>query len=151
MKICCVASSGGHWEELLCLKPVLDKYSAIFVTERGGQAQDAKIEKIYLVDHINRKERGFLFKFFSLFIRAYNILREEKVDAVLTTGALIAFPFCIIGKILGKKIIYIESFARVKNKSMTGRLVYPFADMFIVQWPEMLKVYPKAIYGGGIF
>ena len=50
-----------------------------------------------------------------------------------------------------KKIIYIESFARVDNASLTGKLFYKIADVFIVQWEELLKIYPKAIYGGGIF
>lgn len=79
------------------------------------------------------------------------ILKKEKPDFVITTGALIAFPFCIFAKLRGTKIIYIESFARVNNQSLTGKLVYPFADLFLVQWEPLLKFYPKAKYVGGIF
>ena len=50
-----------------------------------------------------------------------------------------------------KKIIYIESFAKLKNESVTGRMVYRFADKFFVQWPEMLMVYPKAEYHGTVY
>ena len=64
---------------------------------------------------------------------------------------MVSFPFCLVGKLKRKKIIYIESFARVDKKSLTGRLVYPFADLFLVQWEPMLKCYPKAEYVGGIF
>ena len=51
---------------------------------------------------------------------------------------------CILGKIFGSKIIYIETFANRNKKTATGRLLYPIADLFIVQWEEMLKLYPKA-------
>ena len=49
------------------------------------------------------------------------------------------------------KIIYIETMANINRKTQTGRLIYPIADLFIVQWESMLKIYPKAIYGGFIF
>lgn len=86
-----------------------------------------------------------------LFLNAGKILRQESPDVLITTGALLAFPFCVIAKIKGTKIIYIESFARVNSGSLTGRLVYPFADLFLVQWKALQQIYPKAIYVGGIF
>ena len=52
---------------------------------------------------------------------------------------------------MGKKVIYIESFARVDEPSLTGKLMYHVADLFIVQWKEMMEFYPNAVYGGGIF
>lgn len=150
-RLCFVSSSGGHWEELMCLKPLTENYDSFFVTEEGGQALDSKLNNLYEVAQINRKEKFFIATFLRLFIRAYRILRREKPDFIITTGALAAFPFCLLGKLLHKKVIYIESFARVEGKSLTGKLVYPFADLFIVQWSDMLKFYPKAVYVGGIF
>ena len=76
---------------------------------------------------------------------------REKPDFVVTTGALISFPFCVYAKLMGAKVIYIETFARVKDRSLTGRLVYPIADLFLVQWESLLQFYPKAKYVGGIF
>ena len=96
-------------------------------------------------------EKRFFFHFFKLFKSALKILKKEKPDFVITTGALIAFPFCIFAKLRGTKIIYIESFARVNNQSLTGNLVYTFSDLFFVQWEPLLKFYPKAKYVGGIF
>lgn len=151
MKLGMIASSGGHWEELLCLKQLAQKHTAFYVTEEGGQAQDSNMDALYLVSQINRQEKGFLLHFIQLFIKAWRIMKKESPDAVITTGALIAFPFCLIAKLKGKKVIYIESFARVRQKSLTGKLVYPFADLFIVQWEQMCKLYPKAKYMGGIF
>ncbi len=151
MKICFISSSGGHWEELMCLKGLADKYDSFFVTEEGGQSVDSKLDRIYTCPQINRREKGFAGHFLKLFSAARRVLRTEKPDVVITTGALIAFPFCLLAKLSGKKVIYIESFARVHNRSLTGRLVYPFADLFLVQWESMLACYPKAKYVGGIF
>jgi len=108
-------------------------------------------EKTYYVSRINRKEIAFIPKFIGTFVKSLYILIKEKPDVIISTGALATFPVCLLGKILRKKIIYIESFARVETASLTGKLVYPFADEFIVQWEEMLLIYPKAKYGGGIF
>ena len=57
---------------------------------------------------------------------------------------------CYLGKIFGSKIIYIETFANINKKTATGRLIYPIADLFLVQWEEMLELYPKAKYRGGL-
>ena len=151
MKICFVSSSGGHWEELMCLRSVAAEHDALFITEAGGQAEDSALARIITLPQINRHEKGFLRHFAALFARARRILRDERPDAVVTTGALVAYPFCLWAKLMGAKVVYIESFARVKDGSLTGRLVYPMADLFLVQWEELLKVYPKAKYVGGIF
>lgn len=150
-KICLVSSSGGHWEELMCLKPISEKYDSFFVTEQGGQAVESKLSNIYMLPQINRHEKKFAIHFIRLFFEANRILKKEKPNVVISTGALLAFPFCILVKLRGGKVIYIESFARIKDSSMTGRIVYKFADLFLVQWESMLKVYPKAKYVGGIF
>lgn len=58
---------------------------------------------------------------------------------------------CYIGKLFGSKIIYLETFANIKTKSLSGKLVYPIADLFLVQWESMLECYPKAVYVGGVY
>lgn len=146
-----MSSSGGHWEELMCLRQIADKYDSFFVTEKGGQADDSNIRRLYTFSQINRHEKSFIFKFIALFIFSWKVMRLEKPDVLITTGALLAFPFCLIAKRTGCKIIYIESFARVYNSSLTGKLAYRIADLFLVQWESMLKVYPNAKYVGGIF
>jgi UDP-N-acetylglucosamine:LPS N-acetylglucosamine transferase len=81
-----------------------------------------------------------------------NILRKERPNVVITTGAGVAVPVCLIAKYLfGAKIIFIESFSRIFEPSQTGRLLYNFADLFIVQWDSLMEKYgPKAVYGGTI-
>jgi UDP-N-acetylglucosamine:LPS N-acetylglucosamine transferase len=82
---------------------------------------------------------------------AWKVLRTEKPDLIISTGAAVAVPFFYLGKILGIKTLYIEIFDRIDSPTLSGRLVYPVADRFVVQWEQMKKVYPKAINLGSIF
>src|SRR5699024_2838249 len=82
---------------------------------------------------------------------AWKILRKERPDVIISSGAAVGVPFFYIGKLFGIKTVYIEVFDRIDDPTMTGKLVYPVTDCFIVQWEEMKKVYPKAINLGGIF
>lgn len=151
MKACFVASSGGHWEELMCIKSIAEEHDTFYVTEEGGQARDSSLENIHLLPQINRRQKDFLWRFLKLMISAGRIIFREKPDVVVTTGALISFPFCLYAKVIGAKVVYIETFARVNDRSLTGRLVYPLADLFLVQWESLLEFYPKAKYVGGVF
>lgn len=151
MKICFTASSGGHLVEISQLKELTKKYDSFLVTEYCENEEIAFCEKVYFLNQVNRKELFFVPKFMKMFWRTYKILKKENPDVIISTGALMTFPFCLLGKLFRKKIVYIESFARTQNGSLTGKMVYPFADVFIVQWKKLKKVYPRAIYLGGIF
>ena len=70
---------------------------------------------------------------------------------MITTGVLAMIPCALLMKALGKKLIYIESLAKVSSQTLSGRLLYKYADQFYVQWKEMLEFYPNAIYKGGIY
>ncbi len=84
------------------------------------------------------------------FISVYYFIKIRP-KYIVTTGTHTAGPICYLGKIFGSKIIYIETMANINRKTQTGKLIYPIADLFIVQWESMLKIYPKAVYGGFIF
>lgn len=92
-----------------------------------------------------------------LFVMIYNTIKSIILYAkyrpkyIITTGAHTAVPMCYIGKLFGSKIIYIETFANINNRTLAGRFIYPIADLFIVQWESMLELYPKAILGGSIY
>ena len=79
------------------------------------------------------------------------VLHSEKPDLIISCGAAPAVPFFYLGKLMGAKLIYIEVFDRIDKPTMTGKMVYPLVDKFIVQWEEQKKVYPKAINLGSIF
>lgn len=150
-KVCFVASSGGHLEEISRLRKIESRYVSFLVTEKSDFEVKDFCEKKYYIYQMNRRELLFLPKFIWLFVKAWRILRKEKPDYVITTGALVAYPFCVLAKLMKKKVIYIESFARVNHASLTGKLLYKFADLFLVQWEDMLELYPKSVLGGGIF
>lgn len=150
-KVGFIASAGGHWEELLCLKEIADRYDSFFVTERAGRPAAEKQARTYYFAQINRREPLFLVHFAWVCLCALRIVLRERPDAVIATGALLSFPFCLCAKLCGKKVIYIESAARVREASLTGKLVSRFADLFFVQWESLLRCYPKAVYAGRVF
>ena len=88
-----------------------------------------------------------------IFIKSLYIFIKEKPDVIISTGVLASIPMLIIGHIAKRKVIYIESFAKISSPTMTGKLVYKYklADRFYVQWESMLKFYPKAIFKGEIY
>jgi beta-1,4-N-acetylglucosaminyltransferase len=151
-KVCLACSVGGHLTQMLQLKALYCKYDYFFITEDTEITQElSKKEKIYFMKLINRRKLNFLFLFVYNTIKTICCLIKERPEFIISTGTLSAVPCCIIGKIFGIKLIYIESFAKINTPTLTGRIVYRFADLFIVQWEQMLKHYPKAKYGGGIY
>jgi len=151
-KICLISSSGGHFEQLLMLRK-LEKNNDIFiVTEKTKYNKNDKKIK-YFVMQVNRKEILFIFKMMCIFIKSLYIYFKEKPDVIISTGVLAAIPMMFIGHIFKKKVIYIESFAKISSPTMTGKLIYKkhIADQFYVQWESMLEFYPDAIYKGGIY
>lgn len=151
VKICLVSSSGGHFEQLLRLLPLLDRYSGYIVTEDTGYELDLPGRKVYRVPPLNRTDKSIFREIASASGAALRILKAESPDVIISTGALPALPTLVLGKLLGCKIVYLESFAKVSTPNKAGRLVYRFADRFYVQWEPLLKYYPKAIYKGGIY
>lgn len=150
-KICFTASSGGHFEQLMMLKPLMDKYDSFIVTEKTGYSVIKDDRKVYYLNQVNRQEKTFIFKIINNTFKSFKIFFKEKPDVIISTGALATIPMCIFAKILKKKIIFIESFAKVTSPTLTGKLVYKFADQFYVQWEQMKEHYPNAIYKGGIY
>ena len=150
-KICLIASSGGHLEQIKQLKDVYKKYDCFFVVPRTKATVCMK-EKHYIVLDLIRTNRIVeVIRMVRMMFEQLRIFLIEKPDVVLTTGAAVAIPMCIVGKIFGKKVIYIESFARMSTPNKTGLLIYKFADLFIIQWEELKKYYPNALYGGSIY
>ncbi|NFS12416.1 polysaccharide biosynthesis protein [Clostridium botulinum] len=150
-KVCFIASTGGHFEQLMMLKPLMNKYESFIITEKTNYSVVKDKRKVYYLKQVNRNEKSFIPKMISNSIKTLNIFLKEKPDLIISTGALATIPMCITAKLFRKKLIFIESFSKVNSPTLTGKLLYKFADEFYVQWEEMLKVYPKAIYKGGIY
>lgn len=151
IKICFAASAGGHYEQLLMLKPLMKKYDSFVITEETLYKAKVEDEKTYYMKQVNRREKTFIFRMIINTFRSIRIFIKEKPDVVICTGVLAVIPICLIAKLAGKRLIYIESFAKVTSATQSGKLLYKFADQFYVQWEQMLNIYPNAIYLGGIY
>ena len=150
-KICFAASSGGHFEQLMMLKPLMDKYDSFIITEKTDYSVIKDNRKVYYLRQVNRNEKVFIFKMTENTFKSLKVFIKEKPDIVISTGALATIPICLLSKLFRKKVIFIESFAKVTSPTLTGKFIYKFADQFYVQWPQLLKFYPNAIYLGGIY
>lgn len=150
-KVCLIASAGGHLEQIKQLKDVYETYDCFYVVSRTKATESMK-QKHYIVSDLVRKNKvSMIMRMTRMMFEQLAIFLKERPDVVLTTGAAVAIPMCIIGKIFRRKVIYIESFARMSAPNKTGLLIYKIADLFIIQWEELRKFYPNAVYGGSIY
>lgn len=153
-KVLFISSTGGHLDELLQLKPLFKKYDSYIITEKTKSTIDLKdkYSKVnYLVYGTKDHFITYIFKFIYNVFKSLILFIKISPKVIVTTGTHTAVPMCYIGKLFFRKVIYIETIANSNTKTLSGKLVYPIADTFIVQWESMLKLYPKAIYGGWIY
>lgn len=150
MRLVFAASSGGHYEQLMMLKPLMERHDSCVVTEKTSYNAKSDIRTYYMVQ-VNRKEILFIPKMIINSFRAVRIIFKEKPEAIICTGVLAMIPLCLIGKMKGCKLIYLESFAKVTSATLSGKLLYKYADRFYVQWESMLDIFPNAVYKGGIY
>lgn len=149
MKLCLVGSSGGHLAHLYLLQPFWGERERFWVTFDKEDARSLlEGERVYPCYYPTNRSLKALLKNTWL---AWRVLRREKPDLILSSGAAVAVPFFYLGKLLGAKLVYIEVFDRIDKPTLTGRLVYPITDQFIVQWEEQTRVYPRAKCLGSIF
>ena len=154
-KVLFISSAGGHLSEMLELKELFSKYDYYIITEKTKSTDSLK-EKYsnkvnYLIYGTKDHMLTYPFKLIANCFKSLYYYIKIKPEFIITTGAHTAGPMCCLGKIFGSRIIYIETFANIHTKTITGKLIYKFADLFIVQWKSMLELYPKATYGGWIY
>ena len=151
LKICFAASTGGHYEQLMMLKPLMEKHNSFILTEKTSYAVESKNNVTHYMRQVSRNDFFWIFSLFFNTLKSLYIFMKEKPDVIICTGVLSMIPMCLIGKLFRKKLIYIESFAKVNSPTETGKLLYKYADQFYVQWESMLEVFPNAIYRGAIY
>lgn len=140
MKVALVGSSGGHLTHLYLLKKFWENEDRFWVTFDKTDAKSIlKEERFYPCYYpTNRNVKNTI----KNTILAFKILRKEKPDLIISSGAAVAVPFFWLGKLFGAKTVYIEIFDRIDKPTLTGKLVYPVTDKFIVQWEELKKSLP---------
>jgi len=143
MKIAIVSSCGGHLAEVRALKPVYERHDHFYVlNDQALLPKDMEGKTVF----IRHSERDWLF-FVNLW-EAWKLLRKEKPDLILSTGAGPVVPFALIGKILRIPSVYIEISTTVTSPSLSGRMMYYLADRFFYQWKDLESVFPRGTYGG---
>lgn len=148
-KVLFISSSGGHYEQLKMMKPLMEKYDSRIITEKMLSAGKAD----YYMIQISHTDRLMLMKLMADMFKAIRIWIKEKPEYVVSTGSMIFLPFAFLARMTRKKIIFIETFATLNTGTLTGKFIYKhkWADLFIIQWESLREVYPDAVYGGSIY
>ena len=151
LKICVGASAGGHMNQLLRLLDHSGNWPfqpSIYVTtqpELAGKLQ--KKGKTYVIGECNRYHP---LAALMIFFRSFSIIGKDKPDVIITTGSMPLAMLCLVAKLSGKKVIWIDSIANTERFSVSGRLMYHFADVFLTQWPSLAEKHPRAEFVGAI-
>lgn len=146
-KVIVIGPGGGHLAEaMLATEGVAMNRVVATYCEPHTRASMSGEQLRCLID-----PHGSLWKYALNAAQALWMLLKDRPQAIVSTGGGMSIATCLLGKLLGAKLIYIESGARVRSPSKTGKLLYRYADLFIVQWEPMLEVFPKAVYGGVLF
>ncbi|NET11246.1 MAG: UDP-N-acetylglucosamine--LPS N-acetylglucosamine transferase [Symploca sp. SIO2B6] len=148
MKLMLVCTSGGHFSTMRGLKQFWSQHERVWVTDLKQDTQMiAGKEKVYWLPYQAPRD---LFAIVKNFPATMRILRQEQPAMVICTGASLAINFAIAAKLTRHKFIYIESISRSKDLSISGKIVYPIADEFYVQWQQLTAKYPKALFKGTV-
>lgn len=148
LKILFIASSGGHLRELSSLFRLTSDFDSMLITERTNYAIQTFDGPVCFVPQVNRKELLFPLKMLMMSIQELITLIRFKPDVLISTGALCAVPIIFFASKMETRIIYIESLARIKTLSLTGKFALKRADRFYVQWESLLRNVPSAHYEG---
>jgi len=146
MKVGFVCSHGGHLTEITYLLTNINYDDAFLITYDHPRTRNLKIKK-YLLPNFGENPLKLL-KYLPFIAK---ILIKEKPDVIISNGAEIAIPLFYLAKILSIKTVFIECYTRVNQPTITGKLVYPISDGFLVLWEEMLPKYGKKAYYFGPF
>jgi beta-1,4-N-acetylglucosaminyltransferase len=146
-RILLVASPGGHVLQMMALKPAWEDLECRWVTLEAADTKSLLDPRDVVFAH-GPAARNVPNLFRNLRL-AWTTVRRYKPDVILSTGAALAVPFFVVGRILGVRLVYVESLTRVGRPALSGRLVYPFAHAFFVQWPTSSRR-KRAIYAGSV-
>jgi beta-1,4-N-acetylglucosaminyltransferase len=143
-----VCSPGGHLRELLWLEPAYRDLDVTWVTLASVDVEHLLGGRdVFLAHGPTNRSLGKLVRNLPC---AWSLVRRRDPDVILATGAGLAVPFFLVGRLLKRRLVYVESLARAETLSLTGHLVYPLADGFYVQWPQLARRYRKARYAGSV-
>ncbi len=147
-EIALVASSGGHLYELWSLREFAGPRSRFWVSFDTEDARHLlRGEKTYWAYHPTNRS---IVNFLKNILLALRVLRRERPACLVSTGAGVGVSFIYAARLLGIRTVYLESFTRITDLSLSGRLVYPVVNLFLVQWEHLARRYPRALYRGAV-
>jgi len=147
-KICLAASAGGHLTQLLKVASCTAGHEVFVVTTSEAVRQKlAAIGRVHVVGECNREH---LLRVIGVLLRCVCIIFRERPNVVLSSGAAAGCICCFLGKILGARVIWVDSITNVERMSLSGRMVRPIADLCLVQWPELAERYRGTEYVGAL-
>lgn len=135
-RILALASGGGHWVQLLRLRPAFEGSDVTYATVQPSYAAQVPEAHFFSFTDATRWSRWDLVK---MILQVTWITIRTKPDVVITTGAAPGVVAIRVGKLLGAKTIWLDSIANVESMSMSGRKVRKFADLWLTQWPEVAR------------
>ena len=148
LKLCLAASAGGHLTQLLKISVAWEGYDVFYVsTLESTLNRLGSLGRYYITGECNREHPLRVIKVLGRCIR---IIHVEKPDVIITTGAAPACLLCMVGKFFGAKIIWLDSIANTERLSLSGRIIRPFADLILSQWPEVARKYQKVEFIGAV-
>jgi len=148
MKICLAASAGGHISQLLKLAESWDGYETFCVTTtQVVRDKLSRFGEVYVVGECNREHP---IRIIAVLLRCIRIVFRQRPDVVISTGAAAGCLLCFLGKMLGAKVVWIDSITNVERLSLSGRMVRYIADLFLVQWPELAGRYKSVEFVGTV-
>ncbi|GAA3200684.1 PssD/Cps14F family polysaccharide biosynthesis glycosyltransferase [Actinocorallia longicatena] len=146
MKILLVCSPGGHLTQLHRLRPWWEGHQRTWVTFQQLDAESLlKGEDVRWAHHPTTRNIPNLLRNLGL---AARMLLRDRPDVIVSTGAGVALPFFVLGRLLGCRTVYVEVYDRVDSATLTGRLCGPFTDLFLLQWQEQQTLYPRGVVLG---
>lgn len=158
MKVGIVCSTGGHLTQALSALESFEGHDCFLVIQDFPSVKGIHLSEIPRIYHLRiffnySIWTGVLLSLFVNLFQLISIFWREKPDLLFSTGAEVAIPAFFIGKYLfGTKLIFLESLARIWDPSSTGKVLCRISDLYLVQWPEILKkAGPKAMYQGRLF
>ena len=142
VRVALVCSSGGHLSHLLALRPWWEQTDRFWITFGTTDSRTALAkETAYWAFHPTNRNPMNLIRNTLLAVR---ILMRERPSLIVSSGAGVAVPFFYVGRLLGARTVFLEVVDRVTTATLTGRLVRPVTDVYAVQWPEQMTLYPRA-------
>ena len=135
-KILAVASFGGHWVQLQRLRPAFEGHDVTFVTTEEGSGAVVDGCRVRVVTNATRRSPS---KFPIMLWQWVEIIRSEDPDVIVTTGSAPGMVALAVGKLLGRRTVWIDSIANVERLSTSGRIAARVADLHLTQWQHLAK------------